>query len=193
MLLIDKQIHNAISSPCKEVGIGVIGFEPYDARLVNPSSLDFRLGDMYTFTEATHSFHNGPSIIDPLDSSSFKSTTRRLETYFLKPQESVLVSMYEKISLPDTISGRILGKSSLARLGLDNSSGAAWLDPGFKGVVTLELTNHHINNTIKLTHKMLIGQIIFYNHSPVGLNYKKTGRYWNQTAGQPSLGLRGII
>lgn len=199
MILTDSLIKNHIDA-------GLIGVNPFEKTLINPSSLDFRLGNKYTFTRArSWNFYDkegnvtcalmGSNMgsaacgyINPLDPDTFISETVEHEEYGLKPQESVLVSMFERLRLPANISGRVLGKSSLARLGLDNSSGAAWLDPGFEGYVTLELTNHS-SNRLKLTHSMRIGQIIFYKHEPAINGYNKTGRYHNQKAGQPSLGI----
>lgn len=189
MILTDWQIK-------KQIDDGNIGLSPYEESLVNPSSLDFRLGKYYTTTKPVNYNYFDPitgeitcaCCINPLDPKTFVSETVEKEKYWLKPQESVLVSMYERLRLPDNVSGRVLGKSSLARLGLDNSSGAAWLDPGFEGYVTLELTNHS-KYAIQLTHGMRIGQIVFYKHEPVTRSYNFTGRYHNQQAGQGSKGI----
>lgn len=159
---------------------------PFDESLVNPTSLDIRLGDQYTFTQGK-SFP-WYSLVDPLNKDSFKTETRTLTSYLLQPKEYILVSMFEHLELPDNISAKVMGKSSLARLGLDNSSAAGWIDAGWRGVITLELTNHS-KNVILLTKGMKIGQLIFFKHDRVGKSYSQTGRYYNQIAGQGSLGV----
>lgn len=183
-VLVDWQIRQEIES-------GRIKIDPFKIENLNPSSLDFRLGDKYTFVKTPKNIKTCGYVygaIDPLDHNTFYSETIELDDYWLKPQESILVSMYERLRLPPNISGRVLGKSSLARLGLDNSSGAAWLDPGFEGYVTLELTNHS-QFALKLSQGMRVGQIIFYKHDYVATSYSKTGRYHNQAAGQGSKGI----
>ena len=82
----------------------------------------------------------------------------RVEGFNLHPGEFVLASTYEVITLPDDIAGRLEGKSSLGRLGLLTHSTAGFIDPGFSGHITLELSNV-ANLPVKLYPGMKIGQL----------------------------------
>jgi dCTP deaminase len=189
-----------------EIDQGRIEVHPFDKSLVNPTSLDVRLGDKYTFTRASSFNHFDSSgeimcallgekigaqswgCINPQDKNTFQTETLVKDEYWLKPQETVCVSMLEYLRLPSDISAKIMGKSSLGRLGLDNSSISGWVDAKWKGVLTLELTNHS-KNALKLTKGMKIGQLVFFRHDSVLQGYDKVGRYVNQVEGQGSLGL----
>ena len=85
----------------------------------------------------------------------------------LHPGEFVLASTYEVITLPDDVAGRLEGKSSLGRLGLLTHSTAGWIDPGFSGHVTLELSNV-ATLPIKLWPGMKIGQLCLFRCSSPG-------------------------
>ena len=196
-IMVDWEIKAAIEA-------GTIGIDPFDPALINPTSLDIRLGKNYTFTKAKKPSKEGtwtmpqyatPSYfkpaylyIDPQDKESFENRTRELSEYVLTEHETVIVSMFEHLTLPDNMSAKLCGKSSLGRLGLDNSSCAGWIDPGWRGVITMELTNNSRYN-IKLTEGMKIGQLLFYKHEPVGQSYEQTGRYRDQKPGAGSLGV----
>jgi dCTP deaminase len=176
-LLVDYEIREEIES-------GRMKVTPYDPPLINPASLDIRLGDMYTQTvpkllETVAG--RAISYVDPTDKNSFNTITEKLDVFFLPPHKTILVSMFEDVVIPSNISAKLFGKSSLARLGLDNSSPAAWIDAGFKGNIVMELTNH-ADYSIKLTKGMKIGQLIFFEHSECEKPYGMTGRYQNQTA-----------
>lgn len=181
MILADSNIKSAIAA-------GSIVVSPYDEAMINPSSLDIRLGDMYTETRPEFQPMNGNGRVDPLDKKTFLTTTTNRKHYLLKARSTVLVSMLEHLELPDNISSKLLGKSSLARLGMDNSSLAGWIDAGWRGVITMELTNH-AHYDLQLTYGMKIGQLIFFMHDPSEKPYSQTGRYFDQAAGQGSLGV----
>ncbi|KPC74987.1 deoxycytidine triphosphate deaminase, partial [Streptomyces sp. NRRL WC-3753] len=83
------------------------------------------------------------------------------EPFILHPGEFVLASTYEVISLPDDLASRLEGKSSLGRLGLVTHSTAGFIDPGFSGHVTLELSNL-ATLPIKLWPGMKIGQLCMF-------------------------------
>jgi len=82
------------------------------------------------------------------------------EPFVLHPGEFVLGSTFEQFTLPDDLAGRLEGKSSLGRLGLLTHSTAGFIDPGFSGHITLELSNV-ANLPITLYPGMKIGQISF--------------------------------
>lgn len=199
MILNDRQIK-------REMELGHLRVSDYDPALVNPTSLDFRLGNKYTFTEAVNYnyFDNkGKQIcallgselgyksvgcINPLNKDSFTTVTEELEEYWLLPQTSVLVSMYERLTLPDYISAEIKGKSSIARLGVSNSSEGGYIDASWDGVITLEISNHS-PDAFLLSHKLKVGQLIFFRHDRVERGYNETGRYFQQEAGAGSKGV----
>ena len=100
--------------------------------------------------------------ISPTSRTSSRSTPD--EPFILHPGEFVLGSTYELVSLPDDVAARLEGKSSLGRLGLLTHSTAGFVDPGFSGHVTLELSNV-ATLPIKLWPGMKIGQLCFIRTS----------------------------
>jgi dCTP deaminase len=139
-----------------EIAAGRVGVEPFAESMVQPSSVDVRLDRFFRVFE-NHKY----SVIDPSIEQS--ELTREVivepnEHFILHPGEFVLASTYELISLPDDIAGRLEGKSSLGRLGLLTHSTAGFIDPGFSGHITLELSNV-ANLPVKLYPGMKIGQL----------------------------------
>ena len=149
MLLSDRDLKAEIES-------GRLVIEPYDAALVQPSSIDVRLDRFFRVFEN----HRYPHI-DPAEQQD--ELTRMVEVtadepFILHPGEFVLGSSYEVIGLADDLAARLEGKSSLGRLGLLTHSTAGFIDPGFNGHVTLELSNV-ATLPIKLWPGMKIGQV----------------------------------
>ena len=149
MLLSYRDIRSEIQS-------GRVAVEPFDEAMIQPSSVDVRLDKFFRVFE-NHKY----SVIDP--SIEQAELTREViaeddEAFILHPGEFVLASTYEVITLPDDIAGRLEGKSSLGRLGLLTHSTAGFIDPGFSGHITLELSNV-ANLPVKLYPGMKIGQL----------------------------------
>jgi dCTP deaminase len=149
MLLSDRDIR-------AEITAGRVAVEPFTESMVQPSSVDVRLDRFFRVFE-NHKY----SVIDPSIEQS--ELTREVvvepnEHFILHPGEFVLASTYEIITLPDDIAGRLEGKSSLGRLGLLTHSTAGFIDPGFSGHITLELSNV-ANLPVKLFPGMKIGQL----------------------------------
>ena len=149
MLLSDRDIR-------AEIAAGRVGCEPFHEAMIQPSSVDVRLDKFFRVFE-NHKY----SVIDP--SIEQPELTREVvaegdEPFILHPGEFVLASTYEVITLPDDIAGRLEGKSSLGRLGLLTHSTAGFIDPGFSGHITLELSNV-ANLPVKLFAGMKIGQL----------------------------------
>jgi dCTP deaminase len=149
VLLSDRDLKAAIAE-------GRLGLTPYDEAMVQPSSIDVRL-DRYFRVFANHRYTH----IDP--SAQQDDLTELVEPdgdepFILHPGEFVLGSTLEVISLGSDLASRLEGKSSLGRLGLLTHSTAGFIDPGFSGHVTLELSNV-ANLPIKLFPGMKIGQI----------------------------------
>ena len=180
MLLSDRDI-------LAEVEAKNIGLEPFDPDMVQPSSIDVRLDRFFRVFEN----HRYPHI-DP--ASDQPDLTRMVEPegdepFILHPGEFVLGSTYEVVTLPDDVAARLEGKSSLGRLGLLTQSTAGFLDPGFSGHVTLELSNV-ATLPIKLWPGMKIGQLCFFRLSspsehPYG-SEKYGSRYQGQRGPTPS-------
>jgi len=164
-----------------EIAANRVGVEPFDEAMIQPSSVDVRLDKFFRVFE-NHKY----SVIDP--STEQAELTREViaegdEPFILHPGEFVLASTYEVITLPDDIAGRLEGKSSLGRLGLLTHSTAGFVDPGFKGHVTLELSNV-ATLPIKLWPGMKIGQLCFFkltspSEHPYG-SEKYSSRYQGQ-------------
>lgn len=180
MLLSDRDIR-------AEMADGRVSLEPYDVAMVQPSSVDIRLDRFFRVFEN----HRYPHI-DPM--ADQPDLTRAVEPegdepFILHPGEFVLGSTYEVISLPDDIAARLEGKSSLGRLGLLTHSTAGFIDPGFSGHVTLELSNV-ATLPIKLWPGMKIGQLCFFRlSSPAEHPYgseKYGSRYQGQRGPTPS-------
>jgi dCTP deaminase len=155
--------------------------------MVQPSSIDVRLDRFFRVFEN----HRYPHI-DPAQEQS--ELTREVEPigdepFILHPGEFVLGSTYEVVSLPDDVAARLEGKSSLGRLGLLTHSTAGFIDPGFSGHVTLELSNV-ATLPIKLYPGMKIGQLCFFrltspSEHPYG-SAASGSRYQDQRGPTPS-------
>ena len=152
MLLSDKDIKAEIVS-------GRVGIEPYDEKMVQPSSIDVRLDRFFRVFENHKYPHIDPATEQP-------ELTREVEAdngepFVLHPGEFVLGSTFEVVTLPTDVAARLEGKSSLGRLGLLTHSTAGFIDPGFSGHVTLELANV-ATLPILLWPGMKIGQVCFF-------------------------------
>ena len=160
---------------------GQIGLEPLEMGLLQPSSIDVRLDRFFRLFD-NHKY----AFIDPAEQQD--ELTRLIEVdpkepFILHPGEFVLGSTYEFVTLPDDVAARLEGKSSLGRLGLLTHSTAGFVDPGFKGHVTLELSNV-ATLPIKLWPGMKIGQLCFFkltspSEHPYG-SEKYSSRYQGQ-------------
>ena len=164
-----------------------MGLAPYDEAMVQPSSIDVRL-DRYFRVFANHRYtHIDPAIAQ--DDLTELLEPDGDEPFVLHPGEFVLGSTLEVITLGDDLAARLEGKSSLGRLGLLTHSTAGFIDPGFSGHVTLELSNV-ANLPIKLYPGMKIGQIcVLELSSPAEHPYGSSvygSRYQDQRGPTPS-------
>ncbi|MDO5082863.1 MAG: dCTP deaminase [Arachnia propionica] len=180
MLLSDRDI-------LAEVSTGGIALDPWEPTMIQPSSVDVRLDKFFRVFEN----HRYPHI-DPAEDQS--ELTRLIEVddgeaFVLHPGEFVLGSTWEQVSLGPGVAARLEGKSSLGRLGLLTHSTAGFIDPGFSGHVTLELSNM-ATLPVKLWPGMKIGQLCFFQlSSPAEHPYgsKEYGsRYQGQRGPTPS-------
>lgn len=174
MLLSDKDIRAEIES-------GRVGVDPYEPKMIQPSSIDVRLDKFFRVFE-NHKYE----VIDP--SKEQPELTREIEVgneehFILHPGEFVLASTYEVVTLPDDIAARLEGKSSLGRLGLLTHSTAGFIDPGFSGHITLELSNV-ANLPVKLFPGMKIGQLCLVKLSSAAENPYGSAIYGSRYQGQ---------
>lgn len=149
MLLSDRDI-------VAEIDAGRVALEPYDRELVQPSSIDVRLDRFFRVFNNSRYTHIDPAIQQ--DELTTLVEPRGEEAFVLHPGEFVLGSTLEVVTLPDDVASRLEGKSSLGRLGLITHSTAGFIDPGFSGHITLELSNV-ANLPIMLWPGMKIGQL----------------------------------
>jgi dCTP deaminase len=164
-----------------EIAAGRVGCEPFTESMIQPSSVDVRLDKFFRVFE-NHKY----SVIDP--SIEQPDLTREViaegdEPFILHPGEFVLASTYEVITLPDDIAGRLEGKSSLGRLGLLTHSTAGFIDPGFSGHITLELSNV-ANLPVKLFPGMKIGQLCLIKLSSPAEHPYGSEKYGSRYQGQ---------
>ncbi len=161
--------------------------DPFEPDLIQPSSIDVRLDRLFRVFNNHRYTHIDPAVeqdeltqlVEPEDGKPF----------VLHPGEFVLASTLEVVTLADDLAGRLEGKSSLGRLGLLTHSTAGFIDPGFSGHVTLELSNV-ANLPINLWPGMKIGQLcIFRLSSPAEHPYGAEiygSRYQGQRGPTPS-------
>lgn len=145
--------------------------------MLQPSSVDVRLDRWFRLFDNHRYAFIDPAIDQP-------ELTRLIEVdpqepFILHPGEFVLASTYEVISLPADVAARLEGKSSLGRLGLVTHSTAGFIDPGFEGHVTLELSNV-ATLPIKLWPGMKVGQFCFFALSSPAEHPYGSGRYGNR-------------
>ena len=172
MILSDRDIRAAIAS-------GKIGIDPFDDKDVQPCSVDLHVDRFFrTFHNARHPFID---VKMPMDDLTEVVEVKEEEAFILHPGEFVLGSTAEFVKLPNDLVARLEGKSSLGRLGLLIHSTAGFVDAGWEGRLTLELSNV-ANLPITIYPNMKIGQISFvqltspvdnpYGSSAVGSKYQ---------------------
>ena len=187
MVLSDRTIRRLL-------GEGRIGIDPYDDALVQPSSVDVRVDRWFrVFRNSRYPY------IDVKQEQEELTELVEIDNetpFILHPGEFVLGSTLERIQLPDDLVARLEGKSSLGRLGLLIHSTAGFIDPGWDGHVTLELSNV-ANLPITIYFGMKIGQVSFvqmteaaetpYGAGALGSKYQgqqgpTPSRYWKNFA-----------
>lgn len=184
MILSDKDIKKKMAS-------GDIVIESIDGEHttnVNASSLDMRLGRFFKIYN-----HSKQAILDPLRPESFDDVTRLIEIepgepFIVQSGEFILGVTMEKIKIADDLVARVEGRSSLGRLGIIVHSTAGFIDAGFEGTITLEITN--INRMpVALYPGMRICQLAFEmmtSKADVPYSKKKTSKYQGQQLPQES-------
>jgi dCTP deaminase len=150
MILVDWQILDRIER-------GHLTIDPYDRNLVQPNSLDIRLGNHFVW------YKPGSEVIDPYNKDSVVADVEEnhADFFILEPGRFILAETLECIGLPDNIVATIEGKSSIARLGVTLHQTGGWIDAGFRGTITLEMCNVN-TRPVKIYAGMPVGQLVFY-------------------------------
>ena len=144
--------------------------EPITNVQIQPASVDVRLGNTFSIVEDT------PTGIISL-SSEIKYKTITAEKYLLLPGQFVLATTMEYFELPNDLTAFVEGRSSLGRMGLFIQN-AGWVDPGFRGEITLELFNAN-RCAIELQCGRRVGQLVFAQMDDSALN-PYNGKYQGQ-------------
>lgn len=164
MILSDKTILEMIEA-------GTLKISPLEEGQVQPASVDIRLGNTFSIVE------DSPSGIITLE-NEIKYKTITTDTYILLPNQFVLATTMEYFDLPNDLTAFVEGRSSLGRMGLFIQN-AGWVDPGFKGEITLELYNAN-RCAIELKAGRRVGQLVFAKMDGEALN-PYNGKYQGQT------------
>jgi dCTP deaminase len=158
----------------KEIASGRIEIDPFDEGCVQPSSVDLHVDAQFrVFANSRYPFidvrRDMPDLTELVEVEGD-------EPFILHPGEFVLGSTFERVRLPEDTVARLEGKSSLGRLGLLIHSTAGYVDPGWDGYLTLELSNV-ATLPITIYPRMKIGQISFFRLStPVEVPYGSAER-----------------
>jgi len=150
---------------------------PFSMEFINPASIDVRLGKNL-MVEKPHE----PDL-RLIDISEYTEEN----PYLLKAGEFVLAETLEKFRIPDRLSAQFVLKSSRAREGYQHLL-AGWIDPGYRGRLTLEIKNIRKYHELPLYQGMRIGQIVFHHMSQVPVkSYAETGHYLDHDRVMPSV------
>jgi len=176
MILSDRSIR-------EEIKVGRIEIEPFDDTAIQASSVDVHVDNLFrVFHNARYPFID---VKQPMEDLTELVKVPEGEAFILHPGEFVLGSTLERVHLPDDVAARLEGKSSLGRLGLLTHSTAGFVDAGFEGHLTLELSNV-ANLPITIYPGMKIGQIAFMR-----LTTPADMPYGSKAAGSKYQGQRG--
>ena len=163
MILSDKTILKMLDDDTLKI-------TPIKKEQVQPASVDIRLGDTFSIVE-----DSATGMISLENEINYK--TIKTDTYILLPGQFVLATTMEYIDLPNNLTAFVEGRSSLGRMGLFIQN-AGWVDPGFKGEITLELFNAN-RCAIELRSGRRVGQLVFAQMDDFALN-PYNGKYQGQ-------------
>lgn len=187
--LVDFEIQDAIEK-------NIIGITPYDESLINPNSLDVRLGYDFFVCEKCESTYCTRVYDIRKDTQNGKKVVLSSphECVIIKQGDFILATTLEKITLPNCFHAQLEGKSSIARWGIETHQTGGYIDSGFSGEITLELTSAY-PDPIMLFPEMPIGQLIFTINAPCRTPYneKKSSKYQDQSGATPSLYYKNFI
>jgi dCTP deaminase len=171
----------------EELAAGRIGIEPLDESAIQPASVDLRLDRQFRIFKVTTRPY--VDVREGLDELTELVTLSGEEPFILQPGAFCLATTLETVTLPDDLVARVDGRSSLGRLGLLVHATAGYVDPGWTGKLTLELSNQS-QMPIALYYGMRVSQISFFRlTTPVERPYGTPGlgsKYQGQTGPTPS-------
>ena len=169
---------------------GKIGFEPLqDEKQIQPSSVDMRLGDEFKVFKVIRKPY-----IDPEDEEDIASYMESMivpegEAFIIHPNEFALATTLEYVKVPDDLVARVEGRSSMGRLGVTMHVTAGFIDPGFEGRITLEISNIGAM-PVALYPGQRVCQIVFETMTtPSELTYghpERNSKYMGQTRPESS-------
>ena len=185
MILSDRTIR-------EEIDAGRIVIDPFDPTCVQPSSVDLHVDNQFrVFANSRYPYID---VKEEMPDLTELVEVKPDEPFILHPGEFVLGSTAERVGIPNDLVARLEGKSSLGRLGLLIHSTAGYVDPGWDGYLTLELSNV-ANLPITLYPGMRIGQISFFKlTTPADVPYGLAGnKYQGQRGPTPSRFFRDFL
>ncbi|MBQ4626410.1 MAG: dCTP deaminase [Clostridia bacterium] len=163
MILSDKTLTKMLAE-------GTLVAEPIEKEQIQPASIDIRLGNTFSIVR------DSSSGIITLE-NKIEYETIETDTYVLLPGQFVLATTMEYFELPDNLTAFVEGRSSLGRMGLFIQN-AGWVDPGFKGEITLELFNAN-RCAIELKAGRRVGQLVFAEMDDTAMS-PYNGKYQGQ-------------
>jgi dCTP deaminase len=168
----------------ERVSDGSLTIEPYDEDNVEPASVDLRLGDSFKKTSSTYQASSRPLSLSEDDGIEWSETTGPTT---ISREGFVLGTTLERVSLPDDLIAQVLGRSSFGRLGISVHQTAGFIDPGFDGQITLELSNHG-PQPVELQPGQRVCQIVFSELSSPSMHPygDSDSQYQNQSGPTPS-------
>lgn len=176
MVLSDRDIMQRIDD-------GNLVIEPYDESNVEPASVDIRLGNSFKEPVETG------QIIDTNSTNEQPYRSFEADSIVLGSGESILGTTHEHIEIPSDLAANAVGRSSLGRLFVSIHETAGFCDPGYKGEITLEMTNEN-PNPVRLHAKDRICQLVFTELSSPSLNpYGHEGSQYQNQSGATESGM----
>ena len=163
MILSDKTIIKMLEN-------GTLSIDPLEKVQIQPASVDIRLGNTFSIVE-----DSSTGVINLENEITYKRI--QTDTYVLLPGQFILATTMEYFRLPNNLTAFVEGRSSLGRLGLFIQN-AGWVDPGFRGEITLELFNAN-RCAIELRSGRRVGQLVFAMMDDIALN-PYNGKYQGQ-------------
>ena len=169
---------------------GKIGIEPIqDEKQIQPSSVDMRLGDEFKVFKVIRKPYIDPKDKDDIASYMESTTVKKGEAFIIHPNEFALATTLEYVKLPDDLVARVEGRSSMGRLGVTMHVTAGFIDPGFEGKITLEISNIGAM-PVALYPGQRVCQIVFETMTtPAEMPYghpNRNSKYMGQTSPESS-------
>jgi dCTP deaminase len=169
---------------------GKIGFEPLqDEKQIQPSSIDMRLGDEFKVFKVIRKPYIDPNDKEDIASYMESTVVPEGEAFIIHPNEFALATTLEYVKVPDDLVARVEGRSSMGRLGVTMHVTAGFIDPGFEGRITLEISNIG-SMPVALYPGQRVCQIVFETMTtPSELPYghpERNSKYMGQTRPESS-------